>query len=224
MFDTTVKRMLPSRAKVARMALSLGLAVGLGAAQLVAASSIVITFDAPEVKEGAQTYTSGRATFTTDNFFFPYGPGDNLYLDLPVLEGPAGTAEDYRVTFDLPTIHEISFGFTLETLDTGADVWGEFEVFDAADQPLGSERAFAEFLPLSDGQFSTTPENLLSLSLAGEAEYGIFRFSGADRSAIDNFTWTPVPSPAAAGAGLPLLGGLALRRPRRGGGGEPAER
>ena len=127
-------------------------------------------------------------------------PNTQVHVSGLLLETSSTTDPDIRVDFLGGAIDQFQVGFALLTAvgDVGQGL--SFEVFDQADNQLGSSFQPGALLPLNpslDASVSGFPEGLLSLSFQGVASYALLdATTTGSRFVIDNFAGDFLPAAA----------------------------
>jgi hypothetical protein len=148
-------------------------------------------------------------------------PSTQVHATGQVLETSSLSAPDIRVDFLGGATGPLQVGFALLTdvgeLDQGLLI----EVFDQANNQLGSTFQRGELLPITTGLGSGVsgfPEGLISVSFPGVASYALLdATTTGTRFVIDDFTGTFSPETIPEPGSLPVLGfsGLVLLGRRR---------
>lgn len=199
------------------------------------AGAAIITFDDAIVGSTSYNFDGdgdgvSDAVFTTSDVlgFRTAGPGPNQnYVQEPGLEGSTLLNPDLRVDFIFGASESLSFGFALNSFNESSSYAANFQVFDAANNLLGSGTTVGLYgsSPLGFGE-TLFPEGLVTVAFSGIAAYGLFDFTSEyGRYLIDNFEGTfgsteptGVPEPgtlALALGGFVLIAGFGVRRRRR---------
>jgi len=162
------------------------------------ANATLITFD--DIISGVTSYSYDAdgdlindLTFSTIDpaGFNTLGPGPNqLFVNVPGIEGTTLLAQDLKVDFINGAVTSINFGFALTG---GAGIDGvTFSLFDISDNMLDSTFQVADFTLPNGVDPSGFPEAHLNIGFGGLASYGVFDFSSsaATRYILDNFSGT----------------------------------
>ncbi len=196
----------------AAMAATLGLASGASAGTVV----FYDNFDGENGGAGQLNYT-GFANWTVSdgtvdligNGSFDFLPGNGLYVDMDGSTGDAG-----KMTLSpgimLPAgWYEISF-------DLAGNQRNDADEKVTSTVLLTGMASLSEMISLPQDAPFTTYTRLLKLTMPHQLQL-VFNGAGGDKVGmlLDNVKITAVPTPAAAGAGLALLGVFAARRKRQ---------